>query len=145
MTAQAPAGGVVRSHVIVGDPDEVVAALARASDDGRLTGLGQVVELPDGRVQVTASLWGSPGQTSRGQWLWRLLAGVLVAAACAGLVWLLIVAVAALVAAVTSAVAAVVSWLSAHLALIVFGGLVLLLVCSAGSRCRGLHCGGCRR
>jgi hypothetical protein len=56
-----------------------------------------------------------------------------------GVVWLVVVAVAALVAAVVSAVA----WVAAHWVWIALGIGALLLL--GGGGCRGLHCGGCRR
>jgi hypothetical protein len=132
-----------RTHLVVGEPDAVLA-LARAHADDRLLGVGNVLELPRDRLQVTAELRRAHGR-SRKRWPWWLAAGVLATAAIASVVWLLILAITALVAAVTSAVAAVVAWLSAHLPLLVLIGLALLLVLgSAGSRCTGLHCRGCR-
>lgn len=142
MTTRATAP--TRAHVIVGDGDEVRAALVRAQADGRLVRLGEVVDLGAHRVQVTADL----REPLRGRARCpasRFAAGVLVVAAAGGLVWLLVVAVAALIAAVSGAVTAALAWLSAHLPLLVLGAVLLLfLICSAGSRCAGLHCRGCR-
>lgn len=139
MSTRAPA----RSHVIVGDEVQVRAALARAHADGRLVRVGEIAELGEHRVQVTAGLRApAPGRTG---WAWRLAAAALVLAAAAGLVWLLVVAVTALIGAVSAGVTAVLGWLSGQLPLLVLGAaLVLLLVSSAGSRCAGLHCRGCR-
>jgi hypothetical protein len=134
----------VRTHLVVGERDQVVAALWRAQADGRLMRLGEVDELGGHRVQVTAELREPPGPV-HARWAWRIAAGVLCVAAAAGLVWLLVVAVTALIGAVSAAVTAALGWLSAHLPLLVLGGVALLLLpCSAGSRCVGLHCGGCR-
>ena len=49
-----PGAGVVRTHVIVGWPDEVRAALDRAHADGRLVGVDEVSRLADRQVQVSA-------------------------------------------------------------------------------------------
>jgi hypothetical protein len=133
-----------RTHLVVGERDAVLAALARAHADDRLLGVGNVLELPGDRLQVTAELRTAPGRPQK-RWPWWLAGGVVAAAAIAGMVWLLILAITALVAAVTSAVTAVVAWLSAHLPLLVLAGLALLLVLGwTGSRCAGLQCRGCR-
>jgi hypothetical protein len=63
-----------------------------------------------------------------------------------GVVWLVVLAVAALVTAVSavvSAVAAAVAWVAAHWVWLALGFGALLLLGARG--CRGLHCGGCRR
>jgi hypothetical protein len=134
-----------RTHLVVGERDAVLAALARAHADDRLLGVGEVLEVPGDRLQVTAELRRAHGWP-RKRWPLRLAAGVLAAAAIAGVVWLLILAVTALIAAVGSAVAAVVAWLSAHLPLLVLAGLAILLVLgSTGARCAGANCPGCRR
>jgi hypothetical protein len=140
MSTQAAAS--VRTHLVVGERDQVAAALWRAQADGRLMRLGEVAELGGHRVQVTADLReASPGPARR---VWRLAAGMFALAMAAGLVWLLVIAVTALIGAVSAAVAAALAWLSAHLSLLVLGGLLLLLLGSAGARCVGVHCGGCR-
>lgn len=136
-------------HVITGEPALVWAALSRANEEGRLVRVEQGRQLAGGRVQLVAQLHPVPGR-SRWElaqpWLVRVakLAAVLAAlAAVGGLVWLLVLAVLEVIAVVTAAVA----WVQAHLALLVVGGVVLLLLAamSSGSRCSGLHCGGCRR
>jgi cell division protein FtsX len=74
---------------------------------------------------------------------WLIGLAVLVAvAAVAALVWLLVLAVLELIAVVTAAIA----WAAAHWWLILLIPLALLLLAAGGgSRCPGLHCGGCRR
>ncbi len=131
----------VRTHVVIGELGQVRSALDLAYRDGRLAGVRDLVELPGQRIRVTADLREPVPTWRRVPWL-RLLAGLLALAALGGAVWLVVLAVSAAVALVTAAVA----WVSAHLALIVICavGLGLLLV-SVGSRCAGLHCGGCRR
>jgi len=77
-------------------------------------------------------------------WTFGLLAG---AAAIAGLVWLLVLAVAELVAILTALVALVVAWVQANWVWLVLGAiavLVLLVRLGGSSSCAGLHCGGCR-
>ncbi len=141
-------GGQVRTHAVVGDPDQVRAAMARAHADGRLVGLTHGEQLPGGLVRVTAELR-DPTPTSRWRRIrpWLTGAAVLLGvAAVAALVWLLVLAVLALVAAVTAAAV----WVKAHLLLLGAGALILLaLVFSAGrsSSCSGvhIHCRGCRR
>lgn len=131
----------VRTHVVVGEYGPVRSALDLAHRDGRLAGVRDLVELPGHRIRVTADLRELVPSWRRVPWL-RLLAWLLALAALGGAVWLVVLAVSAVVALVTAAVA----WVSAHLALIVICavGLGVLLV-SVGSRCAGLHCGGCRR
>ncbi len=133
-----------QTHLVVGEREAVLAALARAHADHRLLGVGHMLELPDDRLQVTAQLR-RLNSRPRKRWPWRLASGVLAAAVAVGAVWLLILAITAVVAAVSSAVAAVVAWLSAHVLLLVLAGLALLQVLgSTGARCTGLHCRGCR-
>ena len=129
----------VRTHVVVGEFGQVRSALELARRDGRLAGARDLVELPGHRIRVTADLREPVPTWRRVPWL-RLLAWLLALAALGTAVWLIVLAV-SVVALVTAAVA----WVSAHLALIVICavGLGVLLV-PVGSRCAGLHCGGCR-
>lgn len=130
----------VRTHVVVGDCDEVRSALDRAHRDGRLAGVRNLVELPNERIQVTADLR-EPARVQR-RWPWLVLVWALGIAAAAGIAWLLVLLISAVVAFVTAAV----GWVSTHLPVIVLGGVALLLLAlPAGSRCVGVHCGGCRR
>ena len=131
----------VRTHVVVGEYGHVRSALDLARQNGRLVGVRDIVELPGRRIRITADLREPVPTWRRVPWL-RLLAWLLALAALGGAVWLIVLAVSALIALVTAAVA----WVSTHLALIVISavGLVVLLV-SVGSRCAGMHCGGCRR
>ncbi len=131
----------VRTHVVVGDYRHVRSALDLARRDGRLAGVRDLVELPGHRVRVTADLRELVPTWRRVPWL-RLLAWLVALAAVGGAVWLIVLAVSAVIALVTAAVA----WVSTHLTLIILCavGLVALLV-PVGSRCAGLHCGGCRR
>lgn len=143
-----------RAHVVVGDPKWVCSALERAHADGRLVTVTGVEELPERRVRVTAELRdpaappgnattpapAAPGLRQHQSRRWLVRAVVLVAlAALASLVWLLVVAVIALIAMIT----AVVSWVAGHVvAIAVALGVVLVLSCSVGAKCAGLHCGG---
>ncbi len=96
-----------------------------------------------------------PAHPSRRRPRWRgvrpwltALAGLAVAAAFAGLVWLLVKAVLALVGEVLVLVALVAAWVAAYwVRLLLAGGLLLFLLGRVGGRssCAGLHCGGCRR
>jgi hypothetical protein len=152
---QAPAG-LVRTHLVVGWPDQVRAALARADADGRLVGIGAVTELADRRVQVNAQLredkprrfpWALRlSWPSARVWLW-LAMGVLGAAAVAGVVWAVVAAVTALVAAVSAGVSVVTAWVSTYWPALAGIAIVLVLLGTAGGvkKCAGLHCGGCRR
>lgn len=139
MSAPTTTADRVRTHLVIGERDQVRAALARAYADGWLVDVRGLVALPGDRVQLTADLC-EPASRNRRRWPWLVLAWLLAAAAAAGVVWLLVLAV----AAVTAAVAAALAWLSAHLPVLVLAAVALLLVFSAGSRCGGLHCGGCR-
>jgi len=137
-----------RTHVVVGDQQLVCSALERAHADDRLVSVTGVEELPERRVRVTAKLREPPppaASASRRRRLRRGLIGaavLVVLAAVTALVWLLVAAVLALIATVT----AVAAWVSGHVvALAVVLGVVLVLSCSAGAKCAGLHCGGCRR
>jgi small-conductance mechanosensitive channel len=133
-----------RLHVVVGEREQVGAALERARRDGRLRMVHEVAELGDGQVCVRAELAEPPALRTRWQKVrpWLLgaaaVAGLVVVA---GVVWLLVLAVLAVIALVQT----VVAWVSAHLLVIglVLAGLVLL-ACMGGARCVGLHCGGCR-
>ena len=95
----------VRTHVVVGHPVHVGAALRRAAMDGRLAGLRDPVELPGRRVQVTADLR-EPVQ-SRGTFateqarrrLRPVLMRLLVAAVAGGAIWAMVLLVSALLAA----------------------------------------------
>jgi hypothetical protein len=82
----------------------------------------------------------------RSGWFWLTTAAAAAAGAVGvGVVWLVVLAVAALVAAVSavvSAVAAAVAWVAAHWVWIALGLGALLLLGARG--CRGLHCRGCR-
>jgi hypothetical protein len=148
MTARTTATGAVRTHVVVGERELVGVALQGAYRDGRLRALGQPIELDDGRVQVTAELLDPAAPASaagRGRRRTRAcllgLAVALAAVAVVGLVWLLVVAVAALIGLVQAAVA----WICSHLLLIGLAALGLVLLAgSAAARCTGLHCRGCR-
>jgi hypothetical protein len=134
----------VRTHLVVGEFDQVAAMMATARESGRLVRVLSAVELPEGLVEVIAELRAPEPVRSR-WWPWLRVAGWLAAlAVIAGVVWLLVWAVMALAAVVMAALA----WVQAHLAGIVFAAigvaLVLAWACS-GSSCSGLHCGGCRR
>lgn len=75
------------------------------------------------------------------------LGGLASAAAIAGLVWLIVLAVVELVAIVTALVALVVAWVQMNWAWLVLAAIALLWLLArtrASSRCSGLHCGGCR-
>jgi len=146
---------VVRTHVIVGWPDEVRAALDRAHADGRLVGVDEVSRLADRQVQVSAQLREPTAPRFRWlvRWSWpsarvwlRVALVLLGAAAVAGLVWAVVAAVTALVAVVSAAVSAVAAWVSTYWPVLAGIALVLLL-CTTGraARCVGMHCGGCRR
>lgn len=143
-----PHATAVRTHVVTGSPDHVRAALHRAAVDGRLAAVGDPVELPDRRVQVTAELH-EPLRTRRivtsaevWRWLRPALLVLLVAAVAGGAVWGVVLLVEALIAALT----AFGVWLAAQLPLIIAIGVgLLLLAVPAGARCVGMHCGGCRR
>jgi hypothetical protein len=141
--------GLVRPRVIVGQPDEVRAALERAHADGRLVQVDELTELADHQVQVTAQLREDRpqrfGWLSRLPWpsagFWAQLAvWVLGLAAVAGVVW-------AVIAAVTALVSAVVAAVSAYWPALVGIAVVLALLgtASGAKRCVGMHCGGCRR
>jgi hypothetical protein len=133
----------VTTHVIVGNRDQVSAALHRAHADGRLHGITEAHILPGHQLQVTAQLTDPPPPRTLRQrlhpWLVTLavLAGI---GAVAGLVWLVALAVMAVVALVTT----IVTWLWAHAVLICLGILGLLLL-GGGASCAGIHCGGCGR
>ncbi len=136
-----------RIHVVVGDRQLVFSALERAHADGRLVSVTGVEELPERRIRVTAELRDlAPPPASPPPWR-RLRRGLIGAAvlvslaAITALVWLLVAAVLALVAMVS----AIVTWVAAHVvAIAVVLGAVLVLSCSVGAKCAGLHCGGCR-
>jgi hypothetical protein len=145
MSAPSRAGRKVRTHRVVGQREHVATALERAYADGRLVDVRDVAELPDDRVQLIADLR-EPAARMRKRRPWLLVGWAAAVVAAAGSVWLLVLAVAALVGAVTAAASAALAWLSAHLPVIALAAIaLLLLVCAAGSRCPGLHCGGCRR
>jgi hypothetical protein len=144
-----PPAGLVRTHLVVGWPDQVRAALERARADGRLVGIDEVIELADRQVQVTAQF--REDRPRRFAWLsrlpwpsaqvWAQLAvWVLGIAAVAGVAW-------AVIAAVTALVSAAVAWLSAYWPALAGIAILLLLLGAAGGakRCVGMHCGGCRR
>jgi hypothetical protein len=131
------------THVIVGNRDQVSAALHRAHADGRLHRITEAVILPGHKLRVTAQLTDPPPPRTLHQrlrpWLVTLavLAGI---GTVAGLVWLVALAVMAVVALVTT----IVTWLWAHAVLICLAILGLLLL-SGGASCAGIHCGGCGR
>ena len=135
-----------RTHVVIGDPQLICSALERAHADGRLVSVTGVEDLPEHRIRVTAELRDpeppASAATRRRLRRWLIGAVVLIAlAAITALVWLLVAAVLALVATV----AAVVTWVAAHVVVIaVVLSVLLMLSCSAGAKCAGLHCGGCR-
>lgn len=134
----------VRPHVIAGERDQVYAALSRAGEEGRLVAVTAGRALEGERVELIAHL----RAPRKGRWRWDRtrpwLIGVGKAAvALAGMVWLLALAVMAVVALVT----AVIAWIHAHLAAIIVGAVLLvllLLACLSGGSCGGMHCGGCR-
>lgn len=136
----------VRTHVLVGDPDQVRAALSRAQADGRLMNVSGAALEVGGRVRVTADLVDPTPPRTRWQrirpWLVRL--GWLLAVAAAGVAaWLLVWAVIGLVSALVAVVAGVAVWIGTYWPVLVAVGLVLLLL-TGGASCRGVHCGGCR-
>jgi len=134
---------LVRTHVVVGDLDQVRAAMERAKEAGRLVDIREVAPLPGRRLQVVADLR-EPARTRR--WFatrhpWLIAAGVIGAAAAGGAVWLVVLGVIWLIGLIT----AVVAWVSAHLALFGLIAVVLVLMSGGvGAACAGLHCGGCR-
>jgi energy-converting hydrogenase Eha subunit A len=121
-----------------------------------LVGVGEVTELADRQVQVTAQLREDrprrPRWTSRltwpspRVWLW-LAAGALGVAAVFGVVWAAVALVSALISAVSAAVSAVSVWVSTYWPALAGIAVVLLLLGGASGvkRCTGMHCGGCRR
>lgn len=128
-----------RTHVVVGDQDQVAAVMVRARETGRLVSLSEVRSLPGAQVQVTARL----REPTRSRWEqvrpWLIgLGWVLALAGVAGAVWLIVLGVLALIA-----------WVHAHLVGIVAAAVLLVLLglaCAGGAAtCEGLHCGGCRR
>lgn len=137
----------LRTHVVVGDRQLVCSALERAQADGRLVSVTAAEDMPEHRIRVTAELRdpaplpASPPPPLRLR-RWLIGTAVLVAfAAITALVWLLVAAVLALVAMVS----AVVTWVVAHVVVIaVVLGALVVLSCSVGAKCAGLHCGGCR-
>jgi hypothetical protein len=144
-----PPAGLVRTHLVVGWPDQVRAALERAHADGRLVGVDEVTQLADRQVQVTAQI--REDQPRRFAWLsrlpwpsaeiWAQLAvWVLGIAAVAGVLW-------AVIAAVTALVSAVIAAVSTYWPALAGIAIVLLLLGAAGGakKCVGMHCGGCRR
>lgn len=156
MATAAKDRSLVRTHVIVGWPGQVQAALQRAQADGRLVRVDEAVELADRQVQVTAQF--REDQPRRARWMptltwpsarvWvRLAVGVLLAAAVAAVVWAVVALVMAVVAAVSAGVTAVSTFLSTYWPALVGIAVVLVLLGSAGGvkKCAGLHCGGCRR
>lgn len=125
-----------RDTVIVGQAGEVGAALEVARGDGRLVAVRDAVRLPDGRVQVVAALAvPEPRASTRRRLRWAVTAFAVVAGAAllGAVVW-----------AIVALVAALVAWVTAHLSVIVGGGVALLvLLCLLG---RGrVHCPGCPR
>jgi hypothetical protein len=135
-----------RTHVVTGDRDQVCAALERAHAAGRLVDVRDVAELHGRRLHVVAELRELPDRRP-GWWParpWVTAAYAVGAAATAGLVVLVVMAVAALVSAVVGAITAALAWVTANLALILAVGVALLLM-TGGAKCAGLHCGGCRR
>ncbi len=137
-------------HVITGEPDLVYAALRRADEEGRLAAVTEARILSDERVRLVAHLRaparGGPRWQRVRPWLvgaGKLAAVLAVVGVVAGLVWLTVLAVMAVVALVT----AVIAWIHAHLAALVMGAVLLvllLLACLSGGGCGGMHCGGCR-
>jgi hypothetical protein len=148
--------GLVRTHVIVGWPAQVQAALQRAQADGRLIQVDEAVGLADRQVQVTAQFREDRPRRARRMpvmtwpsarvWVW-LAVGVLGAAAVVAAVWLVVAAVTALIAAVSAGVTAVATWLSTYWPALAGIAVALALLGSAGGvkKCVGLHCGGCKR
>ncbi|HEY1969098.1 MAG TPA: hypothetical protein VGH89_14210 [Pseudonocardia sp.] len=133
----------MRTHVVVGDPAQVRAAVLRAYADGRLVRLIDGEELLDGSVRVRADLIDptSPDRLCRGR-PWLIGASVLAgAAAVAAVAWLVVMAIGAAVAAFTAAVA----WVHTHQ--MVIGGVALMLALLVGGGASGAdgHSGGCRR
>lgn len=132
----------VRTHTVVGDRDQVRAALQRAHDTGRLIAIHEASALPDRRVQVVADL-ADPVRAKR--WYatrtpWLIAGGIVATAAAVGVVWLIVLGVLALIAFIGS----VIAWIGSHLLLIGAIAVALLLLMSGGAACAGLHCGGCR-
>jgi len=136
----------VRTHVLVGDPDQVHAALSRAQADGRLMNVTDAALEVGGRVRVTAELADPTPPRTRWQRIrpWLVRFGWLLAVAAAGLAaWLLVWALIALVSALVAVVTGVAAWIGTYWPVLVAVGLVLLLL-TGGASCRGVHCGGCR-
>lgn len=128
-----------RTHVVVGEEDQVAAVMVRARETGRLVAVGEIERLAGDQVRVTAQL----REPTRSRWErvrpWLLGFGWLLAvAAVAGAVWLIVLGVLALMA-----------WVQAHLVGIVAGAALLVLLglvlLGGAATCEGLHCGGCRR
>lgn len=136
---------LTRTHVVTGDRDQVRTALEVAHAAGRLVDVREVAELPGRRLHVVAELRELPVPRPT-RWParpWLATAYAVGAAAAAGLVVLVVMAVVALVSTVVAAITAAVAWVSANLALILAAVVALVLVLG-GSKCAGLHCGGCR-
>jgi uncharacterized integral membrane protein len=138
------------THHVIGDRDEVAAALHRAQQQGRLHGVTDVRPLAGHQVELTAYLSDQPTEPlvprpARTPWQrirpWlealAVLAGL---AAVAGLVWLIVLAVLAVIALA----AAVVAWIGAHWLLILIIAVALLFLGGGTAHCAGTHCGGCR-
>jgi len=134
---------VPRVRTVVGDPDQVAAALRRLDARGRLIAMTPAKPLPDGRVRVGIKLWEpapaavpvpapAPERPAR-------RVRVVVAAVVGGL---------AVLAGAGLAVALVARVVVEHLALVVGAvGLALLVwvgLGKVGVCCPGLHCAGCR-
>jgi hypothetical protein len=125
----------VRRHVIIGEPDQVAAALERVRDEDRLVEGRVEAYYANGRVKVIARIIDRPGPQPRRRRRLRTrvvvtmlaVASVLLAVA----VWLTYMLVQALIAALP----------------IILGILGILLLIWIGGQlgvCPGIHCPGCR-
>lgn len=137
MTTLAP----VKLHHVVGDPGMVVESLNTAYESGRLVSVIDGQLLPDGRLHVQAELRALPApEPSRWQRFkddptWAIcLATFLLSTSTVGLVLYGLVMLATAVAVWVSANAVVIGAVLVALVLFAIGG---------GSKCVGLHCGGC--
>ncbi len=133
---------VPRVRTVVGEPEQVAAALRRLDEQDRLIAMTPPKPLPDGRVRVGVKL-GEPAPAVvavPAPAPQRAARRVRVVVAC-------VVGGLALLTGAGLAVALVVREIAAHLAAVVgIAGLVVLAWAGLGrvGVCAGIHCPGCR-